>query len=236
MLFRSLRAGAYDRLVWLTGKSTGQIQVMHTLRQMTTPEPSNTIRDNDPAPHGDARGLSNVLYYKSANGAVGVGGAGERLAVWQVRNKREHCVNGVFHCVRDACGYLAGGVERWAGSGEKLVPPTRGMMQSHRHDRPAFKRKVVQSWRNGKVLMFWEGNNRKDRTDQETRFLEFDGLGGPLPSMSGFQSEAEGFSEKLPNSLGFAVSIGVHALMLALLLHVWTNPRSEEHTSELQSH
>ncbi len=31
-----LKAGRFARLIWLTGKSTGQIQVMHTLRQMTT--------------------------------------------------------------------------------------------------------------------------------------------------------------------------------------------------------
>jgi Rad3-related DNA helicase len=74
-----LRTGAYDRLIWLTGKSTGQIQVMHTLRLMT--------------------------------------GTDGSLALWQVRNKGEHCVNAVFHCVRDACSYLAGCTERWPGSG-----------------------------------------------------------------------------------------------------------------------
>lgn len=30
-----LKAGRFARLIWLTGKSTGQIQVMHTLQQMT---------------------------------------------------------------------------------------------------------------------------------------------------------------------------------------------------------
>lgn len=74
-----LKAGRYDRLIWLTGKSTGQLQVVETLRRMA------------PAP-GD-------------------------LAFWQVRNKGEHCVNAEFHCVRDACGYLAGSEERWPQSG-----------------------------------------------------------------------------------------------------------------------
>ncbi|MBL9201410.1 MAG: helicase, partial [Opitutaceae bacterium] len=36
---------------------------------------------------------------------------------WHVRNKSEHCVNPVFHCVRDACGYLADAAERWPASG-----------------------------------------------------------------------------------------------------------------------
>jgi DNA excision repair protein ERCC-2 len=73
-----LRAGRFNRLVWLTGKSTGQLQVVRTLGQMT---------------------------------------ADSALSVWQVRNKREHCVNEVFHCVRDACGFLAGCAERWPQSG-----------------------------------------------------------------------------------------------------------------------
>jgi Rad3-related DNA helicase len=74
-----LRGGRFDRLIWLTGKATGQIQVVETLRRMT----------------------------------AGAGG----LPHWHVRNKAEHCVNEVFHCVRDACAYLAGAVERWPGSG-----------------------------------------------------------------------------------------------------------------------
>ena len=82
-----LRSGRFARLIWLTGKSTGQIQVVHTLEQMTTPTVGNAIR------------------YKSP------------LAYWQVRNKSEHCVNHTFHCVRDGCDYLAGAAERWPGSG-----------------------------------------------------------------------------------------------------------------------
>lgn len=73
-----LRDGRYGRLIWLTGKSTGQLQVVRTLQHMT---------------------------------------AGSALPLWQVRNKGEHCVNSVFHCVRDACSYLAGCEERWPQSG-----------------------------------------------------------------------------------------------------------------------
>lgn len=73
-----LRAGRYSRLIWLSGKSTGQLQVVTTLQQMS---------------------------------------AGEPPSFWQVRNKAEHCVNTTFHCVRDACSYLAGCAERWPQSG-----------------------------------------------------------------------------------------------------------------------
>jgi Rad3-related DNA helicase len=44
-------------------------------------------------------------------------GAGTPVAAWHVRNKGEHCVNPVFHCVRDACSYLAGAATRWPQSG-----------------------------------------------------------------------------------------------------------------------
>jgi DNA excision repair protein ERCC-2 len=70
--------GRFDRVIWLTGKSTGQLQVVRTLEQMVEP-----------------------------------GG----LPFWQVRNKGEHCVNDVFHCVRDGCAFLHGAAERWPQSG-----------------------------------------------------------------------------------------------------------------------
>ncbi len=73
-----LRAGRFERVIYLTGKSTGQLQVGRTLAAMT------------PA-----------------------GG----VAVWVVRPKSEHCINAVFHCVRESCGYLDGMQERWTGSG-----------------------------------------------------------------------------------------------------------------------
>ncbi len=82
-----MKAGRFARLIWLTGKSTGQLQVVHTLQQMTAPD------------------TCNLLGYKSP------------LAFWQVRNKSEHCVNHTFHCVRDGCDYLKDCAERWPGSG-----------------------------------------------------------------------------------------------------------------------
>ena len=82
-----LRAGRFSRIIWLTGKSTGQLQVVRTLEQMT-------------APAADHRSAS--------SGA---------LSFWQVRNKSEHCINHTFHCVRDGCNYLNGCEERWPQSG-----------------------------------------------------------------------------------------------------------------------
>jgi Rad3-related DNA helicase len=84
-----LHSGRFARLIWLTGKSTGQIQVMHTLQQMTIPEVGPAMDDKRSG----------------------------KLATWQVRNKAEHCVNHTFHCVRDGCDYLNGCAERWPQSG-----------------------------------------------------------------------------------------------------------------------
>ena len=84
-----MRSGRFARLIWLTGKSTGQLHVVQTLEKMTAPEACHLLDD------------------KRSGG----------LAFWQVRNKSEHCVNHTFHCVRDGCDYLNGGAERWPGSG-----------------------------------------------------------------------------------------------------------------------
>lgn len=110
-----LRAARYDRLVWLTGKSTGQLQVVETLRRMTdapptlpsAPDTCNLLGYNPASPPQRTPATCNLIGYKSP----------EPLAFWQVRNKGEHCVNAEFHCVRDTCGYLAGAEERWPASG-----------------------------------------------------------------------------------------------------------------------
>jgi DNA excision repair protein ERCC-2 len=86
-----LKSGHFDRALYLTSKSTGQLQVVRTLQAMTA---------------------------RPAHGASPAGGrAGTPVAVWHVRNKGEHCVNTTFHCVRDNCLYLADAASRWAQSG-----------------------------------------------------------------------------------------------------------------------
>jgi len=84
-----MKTGHFARLIWLTGKSTGQLHVVQTLQQMTAPN------------------ICNIIDYKLSG----------EIAFWQVRNKSEHCVNHTFHCVRDGCDYLNGCAERWPGSG-----------------------------------------------------------------------------------------------------------------------
>jgi DNA excision repair protein ERCC-2 len=96
-----LRSGHFDRAIYLTSKSTGQLQVMRTLHAMTTPAECYLIGDTS---------------------VGGRGGNGEPLqatpvAAWHVRNKAEHCINHTFHCVRDNCSYLADAAARWPQSG-----------------------------------------------------------------------------------------------------------------------
>ena len=77
----ALKSGDCDRVVYVTSKSTGQLQVVSTLDRMT-----------------QSTGQS-------------------PLGVWHVRNKREHCVNHTFHCVRDSCRFLHDLEARWPQSG-----------------------------------------------------------------------------------------------------------------------
>ena len=89
-----LRAGHFDRALYLTSKSTGQLQVVRTLGAMTAGPPGTvdgeTMQGESPA---------------------------TPVAVWHVRNKSEHCINAVFHCVRESCGYLDQLEARWPASG-----------------------------------------------------------------------------------------------------------------------
>lgn len=89
-----LRSGHFDRALYLTSKSTGQLQVVDTLSRMTS---------------GAAASLENA--------STTAGAPGTTVAAWHVRNKSEHCVNHTFHCVRESCAYLDQLEARWSQSG-----------------------------------------------------------------------------------------------------------------------
>ncbi len=95
-----LRSGRCERVLYLTSKATGQLQVMRTLAQMTEPTPASAS-DFHPSP---------FTPHSST-------GASAPVTAWLVRPKHEHCVNTVFHCSRDACAYLNGAESRWPKSG-----------------------------------------------------------------------------------------------------------------------
>jgi DNA excision repair protein ERCC-2 len=102
-----LRSGHFDRALYLTSKSTGQLQVIRTLQQMTA----------------GGNGAGNPIGYspQKPRDMKSVGAHTEApttpVAAWHVRNKAEHCINTTFHCVRDNCSFLADAAERWATSG-----------------------------------------------------------------------------------------------------------------------
>lgn len=78
--FAALRDGLADRVVYLTGKSTGQLHVVATLSRMLADAP-------------------------------------DALSAWNLRPKREHCVNDVFHCTRDRCRFLHDTPRRYRDAG-----------------------------------------------------------------------------------------------------------------------
>jgi len=88
-----LRSGHFDRALYLTSKSTGQLQVVRTLAAMTTDSTSASAPSTPPSPDATP------------------------VAAWQVRAKSEHCVNDTFHCVRENCAYLDHLAARWPNSG-----------------------------------------------------------------------------------------------------------------------
>ncbi len=89
-----LRAGRFSRLIYLTSKSTGQLHVMSTLQAMTAVD--SETQNSKP---------------KTQNRTA------TPVAAWLMRPKREHCINPIFHCTRDACSYLVDLESRWPKSG-----------------------------------------------------------------------------------------------------------------------
>ncbi|MDB6170393.1 MAG: helicase c2 [Verrucomicrobia bacterium] len=104
-----LKSGHFDRALYLTSKSTGQLQVVRTLAGMTgAPSGAGEKFQNEDGRMADP--TASILSPESLAATTAV-------AVWHVRNKAEHCVNSTFHCVRESCGYLDQLEKRWPGSG-----------------------------------------------------------------------------------------------------------------------
>lgn len=106
-----LRAGHFDRAIYLTSKSTGQLQVVRTLGAMTGTVESPKLKVESPEPPTSSGASTFNLQLSTGDaGALGV-------AFWHVRNKAEHCINHTFHCVRENCTFLDRLEERWPTSG-----------------------------------------------------------------------------------------------------------------------
>ncbi len=100
-----LRDARCERVLYLTSKATGQLQVVRTLADMTASKPlekCHVIRDTVPESAGAKT--------EAEEGTTSV-------AAWLVRPKHEHCIHTVFHCSRDVCPHIAGAEARWPRSG-----------------------------------------------------------------------------------------------------------------------
>jgi DNA excision repair protein ERCC-2 len=89
-----LRSGRCERVIYLTSKATGQLQVMRTLTAMTAPAAS---ADSQPS----------TLNSQSAT----------PVSAWLIRPKHEHCIHTTFHCSREVCPHLKDAEARWPRSG-----------------------------------------------------------------------------------------------------------------------
>jgi DNA excision repair protein ERCC-2 len=108
-----LRAGQLERLIYLTSKSTGQLQVMHTLAAMT----AASVNESESESEREEDRTGSPPLSSTPHSPLSLAAAPRGVAAWQVRSKSEHCVNEVFHCVREGCRFLDGVGERWATSG-----------------------------------------------------------------------------------------------------------------------
>jgi Rad3-related DNA helicase len=123
-----LRAGHFDRVLYLTSKSTGQLQVVRTLGQMTAVSAAADQRLGNGSTNAGpiervGRSASADTVAAESSVATTVPGSAEEtkpgtaVAAWHVRNKSEHCINDVFHCVRESCAYIDQLEARWPQSG-----------------------------------------------------------------------------------------------------------------------
>ena len=86
--FAALRSGQADRVVYLTGKSTGQLHVLATLEKMLAATKEPTAAEAAPP-----------------------------LVAWNLRPKREHCINDIYHCTRERCRFLHDLPRRYRAAG-----------------------------------------------------------------------------------------------------------------------
>lgn len=123
----AMKSGRYSRLLYLTSKATGQLQVIRTLQAMTQPEKSNLLGYTFPPGLGGASqhqttplcntlGRGSSVVEAVAVGA-GVRGAKTPIALWHVRPKHEHCLTPKCFCDRHELNHPASVAQRWAQAG-----------------------------------------------------------------------------------------------------------------------
>lgn len=90
----AMKSGRYSRLLYLTSKATGQVQVLRTLRAMTA------------KPKGESSSETLVLEEAETH-----------VAAWHVRPKHEHCLDPVCYCQRREFNHPDSVAQRWKKHG-----------------------------------------------------------------------------------------------------------------------
>ncbi|MFA6960327.1 MAG: helicase C-terminal domain-containing protein [Opitutaceae bacterium] len=94
----AMKSGRYSRLLYLTSKATGQLQVLRTLRAMTANPNCHLLGDN----------LSEVINSDKPKTPV---------AAWHVRPKHEHCLTPTCFCERREFNHPDTIARRWTQAG-----------------------------------------------------------------------------------------------------------------------
>ncbi len=109
----AMKSGRYSRLLYLTSKATGQLQVLRTLRAMTAPP--QTAQIPNPKPQ--------IPKNIPASAAPPIGhwsldiGHSTPVAAWHVRPKHEHCLDPVCFCQRREFNHPDSVAQRWKKHG-----------------------------------------------------------------------------------------------------------------------
>ena len=91
----AMKSGRYARLLYLTSKATGQLQVLRTLRSMTAPPAGHSPLD---------------MGHSAPDAATPV-------AAWHVRPKHEHCLDPVCFCQKREFNHPESVAQRWTRAG-----------------------------------------------------------------------------------------------------------------------
>lgn len=87
----AMKSGRYARLLYLTSKATGQLQVLRTLRAMTTSDSARSARSSQLAT--------------------------TPVAAWHVRPKHEHCLSPKCYCQKREFNHPESIAQRWKKAG-----------------------------------------------------------------------------------------------------------------------
>ena len=126
----AMKAGRYARLLYLTSKATGQLQVLRTLEAMTAPpqtaETPTAGRAEIPNPRSQitnkSSGGTRIPASESSWSldpcpSTPPLGHSTPVAAWHVRPKHEHCLDPVCYCQRREFNHPDSVAQRWKRAG-----------------------------------------------------------------------------------------------------------------------